>query len=146
MLVNVSAGRAHHAWPDERFVAVIRSAREHAPAADIVVVSSPGDRARAGCIASDSGARLVEDQGIRDALAIVSGADVVFTPDTSIAHAASAFEKPAVALHPRGFGAIWGPYATTGRALESGTDRVADITADEAARALVARFASPPAR
>ena len=146
LLVNISAGRAHHYWPDDRFVKVIQAARERARDADIVIVSSPGDRPRAATIAADGGARFVADRGIRDAMSIVSRADIVFTPDTSISHACSAFDKPAVALHPRGFAAIWGPYETQGRAVESSTDRVADITADEAARVLLARFASLPAR
>lgn len=146
LLVNVSAGRAHHYWPDDRFVHVIRAVRDAVKNATILVVSSPGDRQRAERIARESGARFVADEGIRDAMAIVSRADLVFTPDTSISHASSAFDKPAIALHPRGFSAIWGPYETTGRAIESATDRVSDITADEAARALLARFASLPAR
>jgi ADP-heptose:LPS heptosyltransferase len=146
LLVNVSAGRTHHFWPDERFIAVIRAAREREPRARILVVSSPGDRDRARRIADEGGARLVQDEGIRDAMAIVSRADIVFTPDTSISHVCSAFGKPAVVLHPRGFAAIWGPYDTNGWAIESHTDSVADITADEAARVLVKRLASPPAR
>jgi ADP-heptose:LPS heptosyltransferase len=146
LLVNVSAGRAHHFWPDDRFVAVIRAMREHMPNVEIVLVSSPVDRGRAASIAAQSAVRLVEDDGIRDAMAIVAGADVVFTPDTSISHACSALDKPVVALHPRGFAAIWGPYETDGRAVESLTDSVADITAEEAARALVKSFASLSAR
>ena len=146
LLVNVSAGRAHHQWPDERFVDVIRAARAHDPKANVVVVSSPADRGRAARIAAESAARLVEDEGIRDAMAIVSRADVVFTPDTSIGHAATAFARPAVVLHPRGFGALWGPYETEGRVIESRTDDVTDITTDEAARSLVQRLSAPRAR
>lgn len=146
LLVNVSAGRAHHAWPDERFVAVIRAALTAAPNANVVVVSSPSDRGRAAQIAAESGARLYSDRGIRDAMAIVSRADIVFTPDTSIAHACSAFDKPAVVLNVRGFGALWGPYETDGITVESRTESVVDIRVDEAARALVTRLASLRAR
>ena len=146
LLVNVSAGRSHHWWPDERFVAVIRAVREKAPAAEVVLVSSPSDRGRAAAIAAESGARLVEDRGIRDAMSIVARADIVFTPDTSISHACSAFDKPVVVLHPGGAAATWGPYETEGRAIESQTDAVTGITADEAARVLLSRFASLSAR
>lgn len=146
LLVNISAGRGHHAWPDDRFIAVIRSVRERLPNANIVLVSSPSERARAASIAAESGARLVADDGIRDAMAIVAQSDIVFTPDTSISHACSAFDKPAVVLHPRGNAATWGPYETDGRAVESQTGEVADITAEEASRALLARFASLSAR
>ena len=146
LLVNVSAGRAHHYWPDERFVYVIRTVREKIPNAEIVVISSPSDRGRAAAIAAEGGARLVEDEGIRDAMAIVARADIVFTPDTSIAHACSAFDKPAVVLHPAGNARIWGPYETDGRAVESLTDSVSGITAEEAARSLLSRFASLSAK
>lgn len=146
LLVNVSAGRGHHWWPDERFVSVIRAVREKIPNVEVVVVSSPSDRGRAAAIAAEGGARLVADEGIRDAMSIVARADIVFTPDTSISHASSAFGKPAVVMHPRGFAKIWGPYETDGRAIESLTDNVIDITADEAARALLSRFASLSAR
>ena len=137
LLVNVSAGRGHHHWPDGRFVAVIAAARARVPALDAVIVSSPSDRGRAAAIAAESGARLVRDEGIREAMAIVAQADVVFTPDTSIGHACSAFGIPAVVLHPRGNAAAWGPYETEGRVVESLTGSVADIPADDAARALV---------
>jgi ADP-heptose:LPS heptosyltransferase len=142
LLVNISAGRGHHWWPDERFVSVIRAVREKIPSAEIVVVSSPSDRGRA----AEGGARLVADEGIRDAMSIVARCDIAFTPDTSISHACSAFGKPAVVMHPCGFAKIWGPYETEGRAIESFTENVSDITADQAARSLLSRFASLSAR
>ncbi len=146
LLVNVSVGRAVRTWPDDRYVAVIRAARQHAPNAEIVVVSSPGDRARAARMAAEGGARLVATPDIRDVMAVVARADVVFTPDTSITHVCSAFDTPVVALFARGIAAIWGPYRTGGRAVESSTDSVTGITSDEAARVLVASLASRSAR
>ena len=137
VLVNVSAGRAHHYWPDDRFGLVIQSVVAAFRNAEVVVVSSPSDRLRAESIAARGGARLGAEQGIPHAMSIVACADVVFTPDTSIAHAASALEKPQVVLHPRGFARLWGPYQSEGRALESASDEVRGISADDAARALV---------
>ncbi len=141
VLVNVSAGRAHHAWPDARFSAVIRAVRAKLPSADVVVVSSPADRGRAAQIAAEGGGRLVEDTGIRDAMSIVAHADVVFTPDTSISHVCSALGKPAVVLHPKGNSAIWGPYKTDGRAVDSLTASVVDISAEVASEVLLSRLA-----
>ena len=146
LLVNVSAGRPRTQWPDERFVQVIRDAKARVASAEIVVVSSPRDRDRAARIAQAGGARLVRDEGIRDAMAIVAAADLVFTPDTSIAHAASAFDKPAVVLYSSDYARVWGPYRTEGRTIESATGDVAGITAEEASRILSARFASLAAR
>ena len=141
VLVNVSAGRSHHAWPDGRFVAVIRAVRERIKNAEIIVVSSPAERGRAAQIAAEGGARLVEDSGIRDAMSIVAHADVVFTPDTSISHVCSALGKTAVVLHPRGNAAIWGPYKTDGRSVDSLTASVVDISAEVAAEVLLSRLA-----
>ncbi len=146
LLVNVSAGRPRTQWPDDRFVEVIRDARARFPTAEIVVIGSPRDRDRGARIASEGGARLVRDEGIRDAMAIVAAADVVFTADTSIAHAATVFDKPAVVLYSSDYARVWGPYETDGRAIESTTGDVEGITAEEASRALLARFASRSAR
>jgi ADP-heptose:LPS heptosyltransferase len=146
LLVNISAGRAQRAWADDRFIKVIREVRQRVPAASIVVISAPTDRGRAVTISAESGARLVTDNGIRDAMAIVAAADLVFTPDTSIAHACSAFDKPAVILYPRDKASIWGPYETDGRAVESATPFITDISAEQAARALLSRLASLSAR
>ena len=137
LLVNISAGRAHHWWPDDRFELVIRSASDRFRNADIVVVSSPSDRERASGIAERTGARLMADEGIRDAMSIVACADVVFTPDTSISHACSAFDKPVVVMHPRGFAKLGGPYQTEGRAIESARDSVLGISAEDASRVLI---------
>ena len=46
-------------------------------------------------------------------------------------------DRPVVVLHPRGFAALWGPYETNGRSVESLTDDVSGISADEASRALL---------
>jgi ADP-heptose:LPS heptosyltransferase len=51
-------------------------------------------------------------------MALVESADVVFTPDTSIAHAASAFAKPAVVMMIGGSD-IFEPYETPGRFVYS---------------------------
>jgi ADP-heptose:LPS heptosyltransferase len=136
LLVNASA-RSGQQWPDSRFVALIQTVREQVRGAKIVVISSPRDRARAALIAAEGGARMVEDQGLRDAFAIVAQAHVVFAPDSSMGYACSALDRPAVLLYPRGRAASWGPYKTAGRALESATDSLADIPADHASREVV---------
>ena len=47
------------------------------------------------------GAEVLLPKFARDALALVGTSDMVFTPDTSISHAASAFRKPSVVLLKR---------------------------------------------
>jgi ADP-heptose:LPS heptosyltransferase len=80
-------------------------------------MAPPSEREEAERIARDAGARAVVP-GLRDAFALVATADVVFTPDTSIAHAASAFAKPSVVMMIGG-STIFEPYETPGRSVYS---------------------------
>jgi ADP-heptose:LPS heptosyltransferase len=135
LLVNVSAGKAFRYWPDSRFVQVVELARASGPL-DVLFIGAPSERARTARLAAQTGARAVETPSVRDAFAIVAASDVVFTPDTSIGHAATAFGKPATVLFIRDMAPIWGPYGTDGRSIESPTTDLEPISADEAARTL----------
>ena len=146
VLVNISAGSAERTWPDERYVEVMRHIHERHPGAVLRVVSAPSETERATRVANAADARVVSTPTIRAAFALVATADLVITPDTSIAHAASAFDKPAVVLYSSDYARVWGPYRTDGRTIESATGDVAGITAEEASRILSARFASRSAR
>jgi ADP-heptose:LPS heptosyltransferase len=117
ILVNIAAGEARRRWPPERVEAAIRAAREAASHCTVLVMAPPAEVAEAERIARASGARAVVP-GLRDAFALVAAADVVFTPDTSIAHAASAFAKPSVVMLIGGSG-IFEPYETPGRFVYS---------------------------
>lgn len=118
LLVNVSATLSHRHWPDARYVATLRHVARHAPECRALVVGAPADASRVQQIAAQGSARAVATPSLRDALALVGTADVVFTPDTSIAHAAAAFRKPAVVMLVAGSG-IFAPYHNTGRDLYS---------------------------
>lgn len=124
-LVNVSAGIVQRRWPEERYVAVIHHLRRREPGARIILIGAPDESERAARIASTAGVRYVATAGVREAFALVAAADFVFTPDTSIAHAASAFGKPAVAMYLPGNAERWGLYRVEGRNLES-TGRTLD--------------------
>jgi ADP-heptose:LPS heptosyltransferase len=114
VLVNVSAGTAERRWPDDRYVSVLRYLRMTMPAVRLRVIGAPGERHRAAAIAYDGGAELADTPSMRDALALVATADLVVTPDTSIAHAASAFGTPAVAMYLPGKAEAWGLHGTLG--------------------------------
>jgi ADP-heptose:LPS heptosyltransferase len=136
LLVNVSAGKAFRQWPDDRFVRVVSIARARGPL-DVLFIGAPSEWARTERLARLSEARAARTPSVRDAFAIVAACDVVFTPDTSIGHAASAFGKPATVLFIRDMSRLWGPYETTGRAIESMTHDLEPISADDAARNLL---------
>src|SRR5262249_6006920 len=66
-------------------------------------------------IAKESDARALSTPTIRDAFSLVESADLVITPDTSIAHAASAFRVPTVAMYTSEKSERWGLYEDPGR-------------------------------
>ncbi len=144
LLVNVSAGRAFRRWPDERYVAVIRHALARESRLRVVVIAAPDDRERAETIAQDSGARFVSTPSLRDALALVATADFLFTPDTGVAHAASAFERPAVVMHIDGTARQWGLYQSPGRELSSPDGTLASLELPPVLAALDALLTDHP--
>lgn len=101
LLVNLSASEEKRRWPDDRFVDVLLRVRRRAPAIPIIVIGLPGQWNRVSGVAGQVSALAVPTPRLRDALALVETSHMVFTPDTSISHAASAFRKPAVVLLKR---------------------------------------------
>ncbi|HVF40861.1 MAG TPA: glycosyltransferase family 9 protein [Gemmatimonadaceae bacterium] len=101
LLVNLSASEPKRRWQDENFVEVLRKIREQAPGLPIVVIGLPSEWPSVHRIAGAIGAHPVQTPRLRQAFALVGTSDMVFTPDTSISHAASAFRKPAVVLLKR---------------------------------------------
>ena len=148
LLVNVSSGTPTRRWPVERYVDVVRHALEISPQLDIVVIGSPDERDRAEQVAAVVGGRYVATRGVRDAFALVATCAVVLTPDTSIGHATSAFEKPGVVMFVRGAAARWAPYRTPGRVIEWGEPTLERLPAEPVRLALetVLREALQPGR
>jgi ADP-heptose:LPS heptosyltransferase len=119
LLVNVSAGRPARRWPEERFIELLEHVRASETKLNILLISAPGDVVRAERIATQTGITRAPTPGLRGALALVATADIVFTPDTSIGHAASACGKPAVILFEHGNERLWGGYKIGGRNVVS---------------------------
>jgi ADP-heptose:LPS heptosyltransferase len=147
LLVNVSAGRAWRRWPDERFEAVMRSLRARHPDIAIVVIGDLNELASLRQVAVAGGGIAVR-ASIREAFALVATADLVFTPDTSISHAAAALRRPVVVMIPRHIHDFV-PYRTAGRNVFSDSADVLSIGVDQVRAALesaLAELAATPAR
>jgi ADP-heptose:LPS heptosyltransferase len=130
ILINVSAGTSARLWDDDNYVAVMRHLRDRAGDAVFRVIGAPAERRRAADIAERGGGGFVATPSIRDAFALVAGADFLFTPDTSIAHAASAFQVPCVAMYIRGTAEQWGVYQTPGESVEHPDTTLRTLTLD----------------
>jgi ADP-heptose:LPS heptosyltransferase len=101
LLVNLSASEPKRRWPDGKFIATLQAARSRAPTMPIVVIGLPSEWESVNRVANAVRALPVKTPMLRDALALVGTSDLVFTPDTSISHAASAFRKPSLVLLKR---------------------------------------------
>ncbi|MEO8580794.1 MAG: glycosyltransferase family 9 protein [Gemmatimonadales bacterium] len=101
LLVNLSASEPKRRWPDGKFIATLHAARATAPNLPIIVIGMPAEWESVTSVATAVGALAVRTPKLRDAFALVGTSDLVFTPDTSISHAASAFRKPSLVLLKR---------------------------------------------
>lgn len=142
ILINVSAGTSERVWPDDNYVTIMRRLREREPATLFRVIAAPSDRERGERIARAGGGAHVPTPSIRDAFALVATADFILTPDTSIAHAASAFHKPSVALYTHGKAERWRLYGTTGRSIEHSESTLETLSVDRVSDAVDAVLAS----
>jgi ADP-heptose:LPS heptosyltransferase len=123
VLINVSAGTSERHWDDANYVAVMRHICWREPSARFRVIASPAESHRADYVAREGGGVAVRTPALRDALALVATADFVFTPDTSIAHAATALRRNSVAIYGKGSMTRWGLYGAPPEHSVEHTDR-----------------------
>lgn len=116
LLVNLSASEPKRRWPDGKFAAVLKNFRASHPQIPVIVIGLPKEWESVCTVANFVGALPVPTPRLRDALSLVGRSDLVFTPDTSISHAASAFRKPSLVLLKREH-RPYAPYNTPGRVL-----------------------------
>lgn len=106
LLVNISAAAASRRWLDERFVAAIAESSARCGGWSVVVVGVPAERSSSESIVAELTKRGIpavaaHTPEVHDAFALVQSAEIVLTADTSIAHAASAFNVPTVVMMTR---------------------------------------------
>ena len=135
LLVNLSASEPKRRWPDGKFIATLRSARDSAPNMPIVVIGLPVEWESVQAVANAVGALPILTPQLRDAIALVGTADLVFTPDTSISHAASAFRKPSLVLLKREH-KPYAPWNTPGEIIAWNEDEIHQMPHERVAKAL----------
>jgi ADP-heptose:LPS heptosyltransferase len=118
VLVNVSAGTADRRWQTEKYTAVVGHLRRRLPESIILITGAPNERDRVHEVATMSGETPVDTPTLTDVFALVATADFVFTPETSIAHAAWAFRRPAVSLCRVTIAELWGLDPDVGENVE----------------------------
>jgi ADP-heptose:LPS heptosyltransferase len=134
--VNLSASEPKRRWPDGKFIATLKSARDRAPNMPIVVIGLPAEWESVQKVAGAVHALPVQTPLLRDAFALVGSADLVFTPDTSISHAASAFRKPSLVLLKREH-KPYAPWNTPGEIIAWNEAEIHQMPHERVAKALV---------
>lgn len=141
LLVNLSASEPKRRWPDGKFVATIQSARTRFPNMPIIVIGLPAEWESVNKVATEVNALPVQTPQLRDAFALVGTSDMVFTPDTSISHAASAFRKPSLVLLKREH-KPYAPWNTPGEIIAWNEDQIHQLPHEKVSEALDRLLAS----
>jgi ADP-heptose:LPS heptosyltransferase len=136
VLVNISAGKAFRQWPDHNFVAVARHLKELLPDARVIVLHGPAERGRAQAIADAAGVVRADTPSLREALGLVATAHFIFTPDTSILHAASTFQIPTVAMINTDHAVRWGLFRTLGEVVSAPGHTLATVPLEKMIEAI----------
>ncbi|HEY8851526.1 MAG TPA: glycosyltransferase family 9 protein [Gemmatimonadaceae bacterium] len=135
LLVNLSASEPKRRWPDGKFIVTLQWARERFPNMPMIIMGLPSEWASVQKVATAVRALPAETPKLRDAFALVGTADLVFTPDTSISHAASAFRKPSLVLLKREH-RPYAPYNTPGEVLAWNEEEIQQLPHERVAKAL----------
>jgi ADP-heptose:LPS heptosyltransferase len=135
LLVNLSASETKRRWPDGKFIATLQNARAKFPNMPMIVMGLPSEWASVQKVATAVRALPVETPKLRDAFALVGTSDMVFTPDTSISHAASAFRKPSLVLLKREH-RPYAPYNTPGAIISWNEEEIQQLPHERVAKAL----------
>jgi ADP-heptose:LPS heptosyltransferase len=135
LLVNLSASEPKRRWPDGKFIVTLQSARAKFPNMPMIVMGLPSEWASVQKVANEVRALAAETPRLRDAFALVGTADLVFTPDTSISHAASSFRKPSLVLLKRDH-RPYAPYNTPGEVLTWNEEAIQQLPHERVGTAL----------
>lgn len=130
-LINISGSSPRKFWGVENFVALAREmARWNV---EVGLLSSPADRVVLQQIAAAAGVRSIPPMPrLEDFAALLSFADLVVSPDTSIVHIAAALGKPVVTLTGQGdLATEWTPWGVPNRVV-TGPGLVPEIPVAEA--------------
>jgi ADP-heptose:LPS heptosyltransferase len=135
LLVNLSASEPKRRWPNGKFIATLQAARARAPNMPIIVIGLPAEWEGVSEVAAGVKGLAVATPRLRDAFALVGTSDLVFTPDTSISHAASAFRKPSLVLLKREH-KPYAPWNTPGEIIAWHEDEINQLPHERVSKAL----------
>ena len=141
LLVNLSASEPKRRWPDGKFIATLQAVRGKNPRVPMIVIGLPAEWESVSKVAAAANALPVNTPSLRDAFALVGTSDMVFTPDTSISHAASAFRRPSLVLLKREH-KPYAPWNTPGEIIAWNEDEIRQLPHERVKDALIKLIAT----
>jgi ADP-heptose:LPS heptosyltransferase len=135
ILINISGSSPRKFWGAQNFIVLARElARWNV---EVGLLSAPADSLLLQQIAAGAGVRSIPPMPrLEDFAALLSFADLVVSPDTSIVHIAAALGKPVVTLTGQGdLATEWAPWGVPCRVV-TGPGLVAEIPVAEAFEAV----------
>lgn len=134
-MVNISCSATEKFWGVDNFARLAKEIR--AGGLDVRIVAAPGDEALLEAVAAASGVPLMPTRAsLMEFAGILSCADLIVTPDTSVVHIAASLGKPVVSLAPSAMHVLeWHPWGVSYRTLSHGSG-IADIPYADVAAAV----------
>lgn len=135
--INLSAGEPSREWTLENWIGLLTKVKQ-----PVVVFSMP-ERSSEKAQLEGMFQHVLKSpptKSIYDVAAIIQALDLIVSPDTSLVHVASCYEKPVVGLYRADVihRTRFAPYRTPNRQVVSPTSAVADIPVEEVVRAIEA--------
>ena len=121
VMINISGSSESKFWGVENFARLAKDIE--ALGAHVVLLSAPGDSGLLQDIVDRNGAASLPPRSdLMEFAALISFADLVISPDTSIVHISAALGRPVVTLTgPALVGAQWRPWAVPSRTVGCAT-------------------------
>jgi ADP-heptose:LPS heptosyltransferase len=98
VVVNISASNEYKMWDNEKWVKVIEYIKRNKE--NIVLSYAPSEKDRAEYLkANIENFHVFKSRSFKDTIALIKYSKLLITPDTSLVHVASAFNKPMIGLY-----------------------------------------------
>jgi len=142
LAIHPGASNIHKRWPPERFIRLLRWARENLDLPSVVLYD-PASQGTSRSIAEGAGATFIQDSGVRELAALTAEATVFCGNDSGPMHVAAAVGVPVLAIFGPTLVESWRPLADQSRTVTPPSPGAAasEVQFDDVAGALEELYA-----
>jgi ADP-heptose:LPS heptosyltransferase len=134
---NMSAGAPTRIWAMEKSIGLVKRIVGATKNSHVVIITTPDERRRGEELIASIGrsvSLLPPGLSLMEVSALISGLDLLISPDTSLVHIARAFRVPVVGLYSRFMKnfLLWRPFdQEVGAVVANDDNNIFDITVDQ---------------